>query len=165
MVAKGFLLLFISSAVISKDLTFRASSFCQSVSLKSGYLFIYTSPLCTGFETPWAEATPSFLADAQRSLLSGLEEPACWGQCFSLGLKVGFSRGLKGDLYPQCLLFFACEWTPGSQPGSFLVLTSWLCSSPFLTFLNITFVNIIDFVNFSEESFLMAWVHWQWLCS
>lgn len=35
---------FISSAVIIKDLTFTASSFCQYLPLKHGYMFIYTSP-------------------------------------------------------------------------------------------------------------------------
>lgn len=72
---QGFLLLFISSAVISKDLTFRASSFCQSLLLELGYWFIY---IFTFMHRIWdlrVERVPSFLTDSQRPVLNLMNWP------------------------------------------------------------------------------------------
>lgn len=70
--------------------------------------------------------------------------------------------GQKPDLYPQGPLF-AQEWSSGSQPGSlfgcnFLALLFRILS-PLLILANNTFVNTTDFIKFSEESFLMVYLH------
>lgn len=126
MAAKDFLLLF-----ISKDLTFRASSFWQSLPLKLGYLLIYPSPLSTGSEAPEGGRHP-FLPRRRSEITVHPDAPAFKGQpprsALQPRISWGALQGVQAGSSPTGLPCLSQE----NRPSSLLVTASWLCSLEYL---------------------------------
>lgn len=157
MEAMGFLLLF-----ISKDLTFRASSFWQYPPLKLDYLFIYTSPLLIEFKISKGWPSLQTIRDHCSILPLLLPLHSCSPHFFCSPCSRSPRRRSPGDR----------SWSSTVRSSGFEPLLSawlpfwlWLLdsslwnTSPFPTFANIISVNINDLSKFSAESFLIARLH------
>lgn len=150
--------------MIFNDLTFRASSFCQSLRLKHVY-YLLTPHLYPQDLRPQGWSCPSFLADRQRSLLNLTLQPLRIQLAEVGALVQDFKRGPLENWSWIFIhnAFFVHEWSSGSRCGaplgySFLTLLFEI-PSPSPMFVNITSSNTGDFVKLSEEICLLVWMH------